>query len=74
MIDVADTADITDDNVTVDSHPEQESAQSVAPPVQAAEDADGPDGVTVQVCPHRPHQVPGPVQAHLVTISLYVYC
>ena len=55
MIDVADTADITDDNVTVDSHPEQESAQSVAPPVQVAEDA-------VQVCPHRPHQVPGPVQ------------
>ena len=34
-------------------------------PPETAEDDDGPDGVSVQVCPHRSHQLSGTVATHL---------
>ena len=34
-------------------------------PPETAEDDDGPDGVSVQVCPHRSHQLSGTVETHL---------
>ena len=39
-----------------------------ADPLETAADDDGPDCGPVQVCPHSPHQVSGPVEAHLIKI------
>ena len=47
-----------------------------ADPLETAANDDGPDCGPVQVCPHRPHQISRPVEAHLIKIflsNLYMY-